>query len=159
MTIVQFINFLHGCGLDVLALGLRQPAHFPRQETFPKTQTERAEDVSDGRAFSAGNALVCPLVSPRLPRSRPLFGKRGAHRAARLFRRRRREAFRKVLPRFLSERAKRDERGRAAANFRFCGKRMRGKGREVIPPTASKRLFSESRSREERTKFFSRPRE
>ena len=22
MTIVQFINFLHGCGLDVLALGL-----------------------------------------------------------------------------------------------------------------------------------------
>lgn len=38
MTIVQFINFLHGCGLDVLALGLLDSlARFPRQETFPKT--------------------------------------------------------------------------------------------------------------------------
>lgn len=160
MTIVQFINFLHGCGLDVLALGLLdslltslvKKLSQKLKRNAPKTYLTAVPFLLGMLLFALWFLLAFPAAA-LFSENAALIAQRGfsVGVAARLFG--------KFSRGFFPRERRGTKRGRAAANFRFCGKRMRGKGREVIPPTASKRLFSESRSREERTKFFSRPRE
>lgn len=112
MTIVQFINFLHGCGLDVLALGLLDSLLTSLvKKLSQKLKRNAPKTYLTAVPFLLGTLLFSLWFLIAFPRVRPFFGKRGAHRAARLFCRRRRDAFRNVPPRFLPERAKRDERG------------------------------------------------
>lgn len=158
MTIVQFINFLHGCGLDVLALGLLDSLLASLvKKLSQKLKRNAPKTYLTAVSFQLGTLLFALWFLIAFPAS-ALFSENAALIAQRgFFVGVAATLFGKFSRGFFPRERRRDERGRAA-NFRFCGKRMRGKGREVTPPTASKRLFSASRSREERTKFFSRPR-
>lgn len=112
MTIVQFINFLHGCGLDVLALGLLdslltslvKKLSQKLKRNAPKTYLTAVPFLLGTLLFSLWFLIAFPCVRPFFGNA-ALIAQRGffVGVAATLF---------GTFPRaFFPRRAKRDERG------------------------------------------------